>query len=95
MEEAKIIANLLKVLANENRLFIVCKLIDQDMTVSELQESVGNVSQAAISQHLSTLKANQLVDSVKEGMHVRYYIADKRLKIVMETLKLNYCPSRA
>lgn len=95
MEEAKIIAQLLKVLSNENRLFIVCQLLDRPMTVTELQEAVGQVSQAAISQHLATLKAHQLVDSMKEGMYVRYGIADERLKIVLETLKLHYCPERA
>lgn len=92
MEEAKVIANLLKVIANENRLYIVCKLLEESMTVGQLQEVLGNVSQAAVSQHLAVLKANQLVESHKEGMHVRYSIADHRLRAVLEVLKSNYCP---
>lgn len=91
MEEAKVIAALLKVIANENRLYIVCQLLEESMTVGQLQEALGSVSQAAVSQHLSVLKANQLVESEKEGMHVRYKIADERLRAVLEVLKSNYC----
>lgn len=91
MEDAKVIANLLKVIANENRLYIVCKLLESSLTVGQLQEALGTVSQAAVSQHLAVLKANQLVESTKEGMHVRYTIADERLRAVLEVLKSNYC----
>lgn len=93
MEQIKIIANLLKVLSNDNRLTIICKLLEQPLTVSELQTSLGHISQAALSQHLAVLKANQLVTSEKNGMHITYAIADQRLRNVIETLKINYCES--
>ncbi len=91
MEQIKIIANLLKVLSNDNRLTIICKLLEQPLTVGELQTSLGHISQAALSQHLSVLKANQLVSCEKNGMHITYAIADERLRKVIETLKLTYC----
>lgn len=91
MEEVKIMANLLKVLANDNRLMIICKLLEQNLTVSEIQQNLSHISQAAISQHLAVLKANQLVDCQKHGMHITYFISDHRLKSVLEVLKSNYC----
>lgn len=91
MEQAKIIANLLKVLSNDNRLLIVCKLLERELTVTEIQEQLSHISQAAISQHLSVLKANQLVDCKKNGMYITYFISDQRLVQVIEVLKTNYC----
>lgn len=91
MEEAKTMANLLKVLANENRLYIICKLLEGEMTVGEIQSAIGQISQAAVSQHLAMLKAHQLVDCEKTGMHIRYFISDPRIKEVLTTLKENYC----
>lgn len=91
LEEAKVMANLLKVIANENRLYIICKLLEGDMTVGDIQIAVGQISQAAVSQHLSVLKAHQLVDSEKNGMHMRYFISDQRIKAVLAALKENYC----
>ena len=91
MDQVKIMANLLKVLANENRLMIICKLLEQDMTVGEIQLAVDHISQAAISQHLAVLKANQLVECHKHGMHITYTISDHRLTKVLEVLKDNYC----
>ncbi len=87
----KTITNVLKVLANENRMMILCKLMEREHTVSELQEALSHISQAAISQHLSVMKANQLLDCRKNGMHSTYYISDKRMIKVFEVLKENYC----
>ena len=91
MEQIKTIANLLKILSNDNRLTIICKLLEQPLTVSELQTSLTHISQAALSQHLSVLKANQLVSCEKNGMHITYTLADERLRKVIETLKKTYC----
>ena len=44
--------NLLKAMSNTNRLMILCSLIDQEFTVSELNEMVP-LSQSALSQHLA------------------------------------------
>ena len=87
----KTITNVLKVLANENRMMILCKLMEREQTVSELQEALNHISQAAISQHLSVMKANQLLDCRKNGMHSTYFISDKRMVKVFEVLKENYC----
>jgi DNA-binding transcriptional ArsR family regulator len=90
-EKLKELSELLKVISNENRLAIVCYLIEKPMTVSELHERLNHVTQPALSQHLAMLKANKILDSNKSGLTITYFIQDKRIINVIETLKANYC----
>ncbi|WRS27548.1 metalloregulator ArsR/SmtB family transcription factor [Oscillospiraceae bacterium MB08-C2-2] len=90
-EKAKIIAELLKVLANENRLLILCRLIKGPQTVSKLAESVPNITQSALSQHLALLKAHRILDSEKSGQSITYRISDERVEKVMAVLRQYYC----
>lgn len=64
-EKAKQIAELLKVLANENRLMIVCVLIESPKIVGKIAEQVPNITQSALSQHLSVLKMHGILDFKK------------------------------
>lgn len=90
-EKAKQIAELLKILANENRLMILCALMEQPLTVNRIAEKVPNITQSALSQHLTLLKACGILDSVKTGQNVTYSIADHRVDEVINTLKKYYC----
>lgn len=90
-EEMKEVAQLLKVLANENRLMIVCYLIQGSMTVSQLHEKFEHMTQSALSQHLSILKAHKILKSEKQGLSVTYEIYDSRIEKVISVLKSNYC----
>jgi DNA-binding transcriptional ArsR family regulator len=91
LDRVKEIAELLKVLANENRLSIVCHLIEKSMTVSELHEKLRHVTQPALSQHLAVLKMNKILDSNKSGLTITYFIKDKRIINIIEALKFSYC----
>ncbi|HAX71982.1 MAG TPA: transcriptional regulator [Firmicutes bacterium] len=91
IEEAREIAELLKVLANENRLMIICHLLSGPMTVSQLHEQLNHVTQSALSQHLAILKANRLLSSTKNGQSITYAIQDYRIEALIETIKVNYC----
>lgn len=91
LDKAKEIAELLKVLSNENRLMIVCHLIDKPMNVSELHEKLNHLTQSALSQHLSILKAHKILNSNKSGLTITYSIQDNRIVKLIETLKVNYC----
>lgn len=91
VDKAKELSELLKVLANDNRLIIVCFLIEKPMTVSELHERLDNLTQSALSQHLSILKAHRILDSKKCGLSITYFIRDKRIIKIIEGLKTNYC----
>ncbi len=89
--EAKEIADLLKVLANQHRLMILCYLIERPMNVSEIHERIPAISQSALSQNLSLLKAYGIIDSDKYGLHNVYHINDDRIKKIIQTLKETYC----
>ena len=90
-ERAKTVADLLKVLSNENRLMILCSLIKNPLTVSELQLMVPKISQSALSQHLNLLKAHGILRSDKNGLNVTYSIVDDRVRETIEVLNKNYC----
>lgn len=94
IENAKEIAELLKVLANENRLMIVCNLMESPMTVTELHEKINNLTQSALSQHLANLKAHRILSSQKNGLSITYSIKDDRIRNVISVLKENYCDER-
>lgn len=90
-DRAKEVSEILKVISNENRLVIVCNLIEKPMTVSELHERMENLTQSALSQHLAVLKANRILESNKSGLNITYSIRDERIIKVIEVLKENYC----
>lgn len=91
LEKVKEISEILKVLSNENRLAIVCYLIEKPMTVSELHYKMNHVTQPALSQHLAMLKANRILDSNKNGLMITYYIKDERIVNIIQALRQNYC----
>lgn len=67
-------ANLLKLLANDQRLIILCRLSDAEMSVSELGQYV-NLAQSALSQHLAKLRAEGLVATRRDGQMIYYRLA--------------------
>jgi ArsR family transcriptional regulator, virulence genes transcriptional regulator len=91
IENVKDIAELLKVLSNENRLKIVCFLLESPLTVSELHQNINTMTQSALSQHLAMLKAHRILVSNKCGLSITYSIQDDRVRKVMRVLKDNYC----
>ncbi len=90
-ENAKKIAELLKVLANENRLLILCALMEGPRTVSGLCEKIPSITQSALSQHLALLKAHGILDCVKSGQNVTYSIEDRRVEEIMAVVRRLYC----
>lgn len=90
-ERAKQIAELLKVLANENRLLIFCALMKRPMNVGEISEYVPNITLSALSQHLSLLRAHGILNFNKSGQTITYSIADHRVEEIINVLKRHYC----
>ena len=90
-EQAKKIAELLKLLANEQRLLILCALIQGPMTVGNIHAFTPNITASALSQHLSQLRMAGILDSEKQGMNVIYQIADEHVIGLMSFLKTHYC----
>lgn len=90
-DKAKKIADLLKVLANHNRLIILCQLIKGEKTVGELLEKVPNITQSALSQHLALMKAHGILDYAKNGQSVTYRIIDERIEKIIKSIGEYYC----
>ena len=87
---------LLKAMANEARLMVLCQLIEGEKSVTELQEAVG-LSQSAMSQHLAVLREQEIVATRRDGQSVFYRISNDHAMAVMTTLHHEYCeapPSR-
>ncbi len=84
-------AGLLKAMSNENRLMILCSLLENELTVSELKARVP-LSQSALSQHLAALRNADLVSTRREAQTIFYRIkSDAVLQIIM-VLKNVFCP---
>ena len=62
---------LLKILANKNRLMILCSLQDKEMSVSQLNEAVP-LAQSALSQHLAALRKANVVATRRESQTIYY-----------------------
>lgn len=79
-------ARLLKLLANERRLLILCRLIEQgEMNVTQLAETVG-LAQSALSQHLAKMREDGLVAFRRESQTIWYRVADPAAERVLQTL---------
>ena len=83
-------ARLLKLLSNERRLLLLCRLVGGEATVNTLADAVG-LSQSALSQHLAKLREDGLVAYRREGTTLYYRIADRHAERVLELLKDIYC----
>ena len=84
-------ARLLKLLANENRLLILCRLaIAGEMSVGDLADAV-DLSQSALSQHLAKMREDGLLATRREAQTVFYRIADPDAARLLALLKSIYC----
>lgn len=84
-------AAMLRLLANERRLLILCTLImEGEASVGFLVERVG-LSQPALSQHLAKLREDGLVATRRSGTTIHYRIADPRVAKVITTLHDVFC----
>jgi DNA-binding transcriptional ArsR family regulator len=81
---------LLKAMANEWRLMILCQLSEGEKTVSELQALLG-LSQSALSQHLAILRREKIVNSRKHAQSVSYSLAGDEATKVMDSLHDVFC----
>ena len=84
---------LLKAMANEWRLMILCQLSEGEKTVSELQEILG-LSQSALSQHLAVLRREKIVRSRKHAQSVSYSLSGDDATKVMNTLHEVLCEAQ-
>ncbi|MET3496616.1 ArsR/SmtB family transcription factor [Variovorax boronicumulans] len=81
----------LKLLANEDRLLLLCQLSQGEMCVSDLEQKLG-IRQPTLSQQLSVLRGEGVVDTRREGKSIFYSVADPALLEILAVLYRLYCP---
>ena len=84
------VADLLKNIANPIRLMVLCNLLNKDMTVSDLLECI-DISQSALSQHLTILREKNIIKDTKSGKYVYYSISDVKTKQILRFLHETCC----
>ena len=85
------VAGILRAIANERRLLILCKLVEWgEANVNSLADAIG-LSQSALSQHLTKMRAEGLVTYRRESQTLWYRIADPRIEDLFATLHRLYC----
>lgn len=83
-------AHMLRLLANEKRLLMLCHLVGAgEMNVGALAEAVG-LSQSALSQHLAKLRQDGLVATRREAQTIYYRLADPKAAQVLSLLRDMY-----
>jgi ArsR family transcriptional regulator, virulence genes transcriptional regulator len=86
------VAGILRTLANERRLMILCKLVEWgEAKVGVLAEAVG-LSQSALSQHLAKMREEGVVAFRRDSQTLWYRIADPRTEQLLGHLQALYCP---
>jgi ArsR family transcriptional regulator, virulence genes transcriptional regulator len=83
-------AALLKALANEQRLMILCNLMERRLSVGELNERV-NLSQSALSQHLAVLRETGIVSTERESQTILYSLHAGAATRIISILYKEYC----
>jgi DNA-binding transcriptional ArsR family regulator len=84
------VETLLKAMANRQRLMILCKLLNQEMSVSAIVQAIG-LSQSAISQHLSVLRNDGLVSTRRESQTIYYAISNPHVTRIISLLYSMFC----
>nr|WP_245216752.1 metalloregulator ArsR/SmtB family transcription factor [Neoroseomonas nitratireducens] len=86
-------AAMLRLLASERRLMVLCTLIvEGEAPVGRLARRAG-LSQPAMSQHLAKLREDGLVATRREGTTIYYRISDPRVAKILGTLHEIFCPA--
>ena len=86
--------SILKLLANEDRLMLLCQLTQGEKNVGEL-ESATNIQQPTLSQQLTILRKDGIVTIRKVGKFNYYSIASDEVIQVMQTLGQLYGCNRS
>ncbi|MGE6331746.1 metalloregulator ArsR/SmtB family transcription factor [Stenotrophomonas sp. NPDC077659] len=83
-------ATLLKALAHPARLRVLCRLVEGEAPVPELQALTG-LGASALSQHLAVLRALRIVATRREAQAIHYRLEQGPAQGVLQALHAAYC----
>lgn len=89
-ENASEATAMLRLLAHEDRLLLLCQLSQEELCVSDL-ETLLAIRQPTLSQQLGVLRREELVATRRQGKHIYYRIADESVLALLQTLYELYC----
>ena len=89
-DNADAAGQLLKALANPDRLLLLCQLSQGERNVSELEELLG-IGQPTLSQQLAVLRREALVETRRDGKQIHYRISSPAALAVINTLYQQFC----
>jgi len=81
---------LLRALANEDRLLLLCQLAGGEKSVGELEDLL-DIRQPTLSQQLGVLRGEGLVETRREGKRIYYAVADPNVLAVLKLLYRLHC----
>lgn len=81
----------LKILANVERLLLLCQLSQGEMCVGDLEAQL-DIRQPTLSQQLGVLRNEGVVATRRDGKKIFYSVADPNLLQILEVLYRLYCP---
>ena len=84
------LADLFKVFSDTTRIKILFALMDKDLCVADIAETIG-ASQSAVSHQLRILKQARLVKFQREGKHVIYALSDDHVHTMLDQGMTHIC----
>jgi DNA-binding transcriptional ArsR family regulator len=93
LENAREASDFLKALSHEARLVILCLLSDGEKSVTEI-ERILDLRQPAVSQQLARLRADNLVETRRDGKNIYYSLSRPEVRQVIGELHEAFCEPR-
>lgn len=91
-DSARSVTAVLRALANEDRLLLLCQMAHGERSVGDLEAQL-DIRQPTLSQQLGVLRAEGLVTTRREGKRIYYAVADPKVLTLLGTLYALYCPT--
>ena len=82
----------LKIMGNEDRLLLLCQMVDGEKCVSDF-EALLDIRQPTLSQQLSVLRNAGLVNTRRDGKRIYYSLASDEVQQLLNLLYALYCPA--
>ena len=90
-QDSSKMTEVLKAMSNTKRLQILNELIqNEELSVSQLELLVSNLSQSALSQHLGRLRRAKIVNTRRSSQTIFYSLVDNDVKIILRLLSSLY-----
>src|SRR5262245_47833608 len=93
LSNARQASDFLKALSHEARLVILCLLTEGEKSVGEIEQTL-KLRQPAVSQQLARLRADDLVETRRDGKNIYYSLARPEVRQVIEALHAAFCAPR-